>query len=61
MRTVRKYDKEFRINAVKYYESSSKKVKEVAEALRIPESTLNGWIKEYSEHGDKSFPGSGNI
>jgi len=61
MRTVRKYDKEFRINAVKHYESSGKKVKEVAEGLGIPESTLNGSIKEYSEHGDNSFPELGNI
>jgi transposase len=61
MRKQRKYDKEFRINAVKHYESIGKSVGEVAEALGIPSSTLHGWIKEYKEHREQSFPGSGNI
>ena len=38
-----------------------KNMREVAEALGVPVSTLNGWIKEYKEHGEDSFPGSGNI
>jgi len=61
MRKIRKYDKEFRINAIKHYESSGKSLKEVAESLGIPTPTLNGWVKEYKEQGEKSFPGSGNI
>lgn len=61
MRYTRGYDKEFRINAVKHFKSSSKRVKEIAEAFGMPQSTLRGWIKEYEEHGEKSFPGSGNI
>ena len=61
MRDQRKYDKEFRINAVKHYVDSEKSVGEVAKGLGVPISTLHGWIKEYKEHGDKSFPGSGNI
>ena len=42
MRKTRKYDKEFRINAVKHYESSEKNITEVAEALGVPSSTLAG-------------------
>lgn len=61
MKKARKYDKEFRINAIKHYESSGKTVKEVAEGLGIPLATLHGWIKEYKAHGEQSFPGSGNI
>ena len=61
MRNQRKYDREFRINAVKHYESSGKSITEIAEALGIPISTLKGWIKEYAEQGDKAFPGSGKI
>lgn len=61
MRNTRKYDKEFRINAVKHLKSSDKGLREVAEGLGIPRSTLNGWVKEYEEHGEESFPGSGNI
>lgn len=33
MRKTRKNDKEFRINAVKHYESSGKKVREVADLI----------------------------
>lgn len=61
MRNTRKYDKEFRINAVKHLKSSDKGLKEVADGLGVPRSTLSGWVKEYEEHGEKSFPGSGNI
>lgn len=61
MRKLRKYDKEFRINAVKHYETSGKSLKVVAENLGVPIATLSGWVKEYKEHGKDSFPGSGNI
>jgi len=61
MRKTRRYDREFKINAIKHYESSGKKIDEVAEGLGIPLSTLAGWIKEYKEHKGQSFPGSGNI
>lgn len=61
MRNTRRYDKEFRINAVKHLKSSDKSLKQVAEGLGVPVSTLNGWVKEYELHGEESFPGSGNI
>lgn len=61
MRSQRKYDKEFQINAVKHYEASGKSLKEIAKNLGIPCSTFHGWVKEYKEHGEESFPGSGNI
>ena len=61
MRDTRKYDKKFRINAIKHHESSGKSVTTIAKNLGVPSSTLAGWIKEYREHGEKSFPGSGKI
>jgi transposase-like protein len=61
MRNTRRYDKEFRINAVKHLKSSDKGLREVAESLGIPVSTLSGWVKEYEQHGEQSFPGSGKI
>jgi transposase len=61
MRNTRKYDKEFRINAVKHLKNSNKSLKEVAESLGVPISTLNGWAKEYEQNGEESFPGSGKI
>jgi transposase-like protein len=61
MRNQRKYDKEFRMNAVKHYESRGKSIDAVSKDLGIPSSTLYGWVQEYKEHGEQSFPGSGHI
>jgi len=61
MRNTRKYDKEFRINAVKHFKSSDKSLTKVADGLGVPVTTLAGWVKEYEEHGERSFPGSGKI
>lgn len=61
MKEQKKYDKEFRVNAIKHCQNSEKSVSQVAKDLGIPNTTLHGWIKEYKEHGEKSFPGSGNI
>jgi len=61
MRNQRQYDKEFRINAVKHYESSNKSLLQIAKDLGIPSSTLSGWVQEYKDHGEQSFPGSGKI
>ncbi|MBM3199085.1 MAG: transposase, partial [Chlamydiae bacterium] len=40
MENQRKYDKEFKVNAVKLYEEREKKLGEVADSLGIPKSTL---------------------
>jgi len=61
MRNIRKYDREFKINAVKLYRESGKDLVEISEDLGIPKSTLRGWVKEFQEHGEESFPGSGII
>jgi len=59
MEKQRKYDREFKINSVKFYRESGKKLEEVAKDLGIPKATLYYWIKEFQEHGEDSFPGSG--
>lgn len=61
MQKSRKYDKEFKINAVKLYRESGKQLDEIANNLGIPKSTLYTWVQEYKEHGEESFPGSGSI
>jgi len=59
MEKQRKYDREFKINAIKLYRESGKSAEEVAMNLGIPKATLYFWIKEFKEHGEGSFPGSG--
>ena len=60
-RTIRNYDKEFKLNAVKLYKDSGKSYPVVSEELGIPMSTLVGWVKEYETCGVESFPGKGSI
>ena len=61
MRKTRRYDKEFRLNAIEHHRRSDKGLKAVAEDLGIPPTTLGGWVKEHEKHGEQSFPGSGKI
>lgn len=61
MEKQRKYDREFKINTIKFYRESGKKLEEVARNLGIPKATLYHWVREYKEHGENSFPGSGQL
>ena len=58
---ARKYDREFKMNAVKLHQESGKSVPEIASNLGIPESTLSTWVLKHKRSGNNSFPGSGNI
>ena len=57
----RKYDKEFKLNAIKLYRKGYKGQQQLAQELGIPESTFGGWIRSFQENGENSFPGSGNL
>ncbi len=50
----RKYDEDFRKNAVKLSYASPKTVKEIAEDLGIHENLLYNWRKKYTATGDKT-------
>ena len=58
---TQKYDKEFKINAVKAYLSNDKSIEQIASDLGISRASLGHWIKQYKREGDKSFPGSGHV
>jgi transposase-like protein len=61
MRNQKKYDKEFKLNAVKLYRESGKTQEEIAKDLGIPKSTLYSWIEGFKEHGESGFNGSGKL
>jgi transposase len=61
MERSRKYDQEFKFNAVKLYQERGNNLGQVADSLGIPKSTLCTWIKQHALEGEKSFRGSGNI
>jgi transposase len=50
----RKYDEEFKKNAVKLSYASPKKAVEVAKDLGITDSMLYRWRKRYTADGDKT-------
>lgn len=58
MEKQRKYDQEFKFNAVKLYHERGKNLGEVANNLGIPKSTLFSWVKQNGIEGEKSFRGS---
>ncbi len=61
MRKQRKYDKEFKLNAVKLCKERDKGYEQIATDLGIPKSTLYTWIQEHKENGEAGFKGSGVI
>ena len=50
----KKYDDEFKKNAVKLSYASPKSVKEVAKSLGISEAILYRWRQKYTFEGDKT-------
>ena len=57
----RKYDREFKLQAVKLSFESGKTVKEVAEDLGICAGNLIMWRREYKEDSENAFPGIGKM
>lgn len=59
MSSRRKYDKQFKIDAIQLCETSEKSIAEVARDLGIHPNRLYRWKDELLLHNEKSFPGNG--
>lgn len=57
----RKYDKEFKEEAVRLATEGGRKVTEVARSLGIHENLLHTWKRKYQEDPAGSFPGKGHL
>ncbi len=55
----KKYDREFKLSAVKLILIEGRSLTEVAEDLGVNPDTLRLWKREYEEKGDDAFPGVG--
>ncbi|WP_314393315.1 transposase [Leptotrichia shahii] len=56
-----KFTQEFKEDTVKYYQSSGKSLREVADEMGIEKSTLDAWIsREKKNDGKIEMPGAGN-
>lgn len=56
----KKYDREFKINAVKFYEESGMKLRDVEKELGIGSGCISHWRRELKEENIIAFPGNGS-
>jgi transposase len=52
--------REFKVEAVRFVETTGKSMSQVARDLLIAESTLHHWCKQFATHGEQAFPGNGH-
>ena len=57
----KRFDREFKISAVKMVTEGGHKAAEVARSLGIHETQIYNWKKKFSDQGDKAFPGKGHL
>jgi transposase len=60
-RKTRKYDKEFKQNAVNLCLKKDRGYSEIAKDLGLPVSTLASWVESYQKDGKEAFPGKGHL
>ena len=60
-RKIRKYDKEFKLNAIKLYLESERTYQQISSELGIPNATLVTWVASQKKEGEQAFPGKGHI
>ena len=57
----KRFDKEFKVSAVKMVTEEGQKATEVARSLGIHANMLYSWKRKYAESGDKAFVGKGHL
>ena len=57
----KRFDRDFKMSAVKMITEGGHKASEVARGLGIHPNQLYNWKRKYSDSGDKAFPGKGNL
>jgi transposase len=57
----KRFDRDFKISAVKMVTQEGHTAAEVARSLGIHANQLYNWKKKYSDDGEKAFPGKGHL
>ena len=60
-RKNKRFDKDFKVSAVKMITEGGHKTSEVARSLDIHPNVLYSWKRKYSNNGEKAFPGKGHL
>lgn len=55
----KKYDREFKLHAIRFYEESGMKLRDVEKELGIGAGCISHWRKELREQ-ENAFPGNGS-
>ena len=58
---IKRFDRDFKISAVKMVTEEGQKASDVARSLGIHANMLYSWKKKYAENGDKAFVGKGHL
>lgn len=61
MKKRRKYNREFKIEAVKLVTEQGYGISQAAESLGISANSLRTWKKSLEREGDNAFPGNGKL
>ena len=57
----KRFDRDFKISAVRMVTQEGHKASEVARSLGIHPNQLYNWKRKYSNDGEKAFPGKGHL
>lgn len=57
----KKYDKQFKLDAVTLAQQNGNSVASVARDLGIDTNTLHHWKRQFSDQGPSAFPGKGRL
>lgn len=57
----RKYDKEFKMEAVRLALRGDRSQQAVADGLGISQANITRWVREYKSDGKQAFPGKGRL
>ena len=59
-RPKRKYDPEFKAEAVRLYQEGGQTMSMIEKSLGITHGILKDWVSAVGDHAEKAFVGSGN-
>ena len=57
----KRFDREFKMSAVKMVTDGGQSAAEVARGLGIHQNQLYNWKRKFSDQGEKAFPGKGHL